>query len=304
MNGRKRLNRLGKITILSLVTLAIVVVMGIIGLMKNKAAGQEESEVSATRVSQLAVSSAQKEKYSDSVLHETILQKKEQERKEALAKKREKQHHEDQQEKAIYLTFDDGPSPASDQLLNILNQYNAKATFFTLGPNIKKYPEAVKRMVDEGYSVGLHGMTHRVREVYASQAAPVNEMVENQRILQEVADIVTNLVRTPYGSVPYLTEEMRDSLHQNGFKLWDWNVDSKDWELKNKRYVTHTINKIEEMERSNKIPVVLLHDKPATIKYLPELLSYLDQKGYKTKKITNELVSLTFPCAGRCRPVS
>ncbi|MGA9288582.1 MAG: polysaccharide deacetylase family protein, partial [Anaerobacillus sp.] len=222
----------------------------------------------------------------------------------ALAQKEEKQHEEDQQEKAIYLTFDDGPSSETNRLLNLLDQYHVKATFFMLGPNIQKYPKAVNRMVDEGFSVGMHGMTHTVQQIYGSTTAPLNEMKEDQSIIEEITGVTSTLVRAPYGSVPYLTEAMRELLHQNEFNIWDWNVDSRDWELKDERFVQESIQKIEHLEESNITPIVLLHDKLATLKHLPKLLTYLQQNGYETKTITNDKAPLTFRCAGRCHSIN
>ncbi|GAB4072692.1 hypothetical protein GCM10028778_04370 [Barrientosiimonas marina] len=280
----------------------LLLLVGFMGINKKEASDQKS--ISSLPAEQLSVSSGEKQDFSNSELHQSIKYKREQERKKAQAKKEEKQHEKDQQEKAIYLTFDDGPSPETSQLLNVLNQYQVKATFFMLGPNIKKHPEVVNRMVDEGFGVGLHGMTHSVQQVYSSTAAPLNEMTKSQRILQKVTGVTSNFVRLPYGSIPYLTEGMRDSLHQNGFNIWDWNVDSKDWKLKDKRFVERTIQEIERLEKANETPVVLLHDKPATIKHLPKLLNYLQREGYKTKNITNEKAALTFRCAGRCHPIN
>ena len=203
--------------------------------------------------------------------------------------------------KVIYLTFDDGPSPEAGKLLDILNKYNAKATFFMLGPNMEKNPDVVKRMVEGDFGIGLHGMTHDVHQIYRSKTAPVIEMTEAQQILNDISDKQSTLVRLPYGSIPYLTEEMRFLLGQKNFEIWDWNVDSEDWEMEEGSFVEQTIDSIEELENAGKTPVVLMHDKPETIQQLPELLSYLQQQGYEAKSLTNELTPLTFKCQGRCR---
>jgi peptidoglycan/xylan/chitin deacetylase (PgdA/CDA1 family) len=97
---------------------------------------------------------------------------------------------------------------------------------------------------------------------------------------------------------------MRYLLDQNDFQVWDWNVDSRDWELKNERYVQHTIREIEKVKQAGETPIVLLHDKQQTVKHLPKLLTYIKSQGYKTKVLTNEMTALTFPCEGRCRTIS
>lgn len=276
----------------------------LIGMNSKEATGQEKPSISSIQAKELQVFNGEKQTLESSELYRSIEVKKENDRKHAQAQKEEKQHEEDQQEKAIYLTFDDGPSSETNRLLNLLDQYHAKATFFMLGPNIRKHPKAVNRMVDEGFSVGMHGMTHSVQQIYGSTTAPLNEMKEDQSIIEELTGVTSNLVRVPYGSVPYLTGAMRELLHQNDFKIWDWNVDSRDWELKDERFVQESIQKIEDLEESNITPIVLLHDKLATIKHLPKLLTYLQQNGYETKIITNEKVPLTFSCAGRCHSIN
>ena len=97
---------------------------------------------------------------------------------------------------------------------------------------------------------------------------------------------------------------MRYVLDQNAFKVWDWNVDSRDWKLKDERYVQHTIQEIQKKKQEGETPIILLHDKQETMKYLPELLSYIKRQGYKTKVLTSDMPPLTFPCEGRCRPIS
>ncbi|MFK3957928.1 polysaccharide deacetylase family protein [Guptibacillus hwajinpoensis] len=304
MKQHRKLNRRGKITAsLILIPLFILPVM-LIGMNSKEATGQEKPSISSIQAEELQVFNGEKQTLESSELYRSIEVKKENDRKHAQAQKEEKQHDEDQQEKAIYLTFDDGPSSETNRLLNLLDQNHAKATFFMLGPNIRKHPKAVNRMVDEGFSVGMHGMTHSVQQIYGSTTAPLNEMKEDQSIIEELTGVTSNLVRVPYGSVPYLTGAMRELLHQNDFKIWDWNVDSRDWELKDERFVQESIQKIEDLEESNITPIVLLHDKLATIKHLPKLLTYLQQNGYETKTITNEKVPLTFSCAGRCHSIN
>lgn len=208
-----------------------------------------------------------------------------------------------QKAKVIYLTFDDGPSSDASKLLDVLNEYDAKATFFMLGPNMERNPEIVKRMVKEDFGVGLHGVTHDAHQIYRSKAAPVNEMTKAQRILDEISGIQSDLVRLPYGSIPYLTEEMRFLLGQKNFEIWDWNVDSQDWEVKDGSFVDQTIDSIMALEKAGRTPVVLMHDKPKTIKQLPKLLKLLKQEGFEFKSLTNELTPLTFKCEGRCRSI-
>lgn len=302
MKQHKHLNRKGKIA-LSIIAVFLLsfFFLRLASIDKTVASGEEIESVSAE---QLSLSFESKKAFSDSDLHQSFQEKERQEKQKAQEKQKEKQRKAEQKEKAIYLTFDDGPSPEAGQLLDILDQYDAKATFFMLGPQMQSSPDIVERMVDEGFGLGLHGITHDKDQIYGSAEAPTEEMSEDQDIVQDVSGVYTELVRLPYGSIPYLTEEMRGSLDQQNFKIWDWNVDSRDWELKDQRFIEHTIQEIESVKQAGETPVVLLHDKPETIRHLPKLLTYLQQEGYQTETVTNKMAPLTFKCEGRCHPIS
>ncbi|WP_010677834.1 polysaccharide deacetylase family protein, partial [Bacillus timonensis] len=100
--------------------------------------------------------------------------------------------------RAVYLTFDDGPHKVSKDILALLDQYDAKATFFMLDNNIKNYPDAVKEMVSKGHSVGLHGVTHDKNKFYQSSKSVVGEMDQTQQTILELTGIETDLIRTPF----------------------------------------------------------------------------------------------------------
>lgn len=203
-------------------------------------------------------------------------------------------------EKVVYLTFDDGPSADVEKLLNTLDKYGAKATFFMLGPHMKERPEAVKRMVEEGFGVGMHGMTHDPRQFYRSKDSALQEMLDDQKILEQITGVKSHMIRSPYGSIPYFLDSYRAAANLHGLKLWDWNIDSRDWELNSPAYVTHVIRSIELKRSAGEVPVVLLHDRGPTIQYLPKLLAYLKQNGYAMKKIDDSQAPFTFQCNDRC----
>ncbi|WP_099159550.1 polysaccharide deacetylase family protein [Virgibacillus ndiopensis] len=300
MKKRRQLNRQGKFLVFVLMTLSLFFIVGLMDSHSEKEAHKKEKAVPSNAAEPLIPTFESKEMFSKSKLNQSIQAKKLKEKEESVAQNREEQRKKDQKDKAIYLTFDDGPTTHTTELLQVLDHYDAKATFFMIGPNIKQHSEVVKRIANQGLGLGLHGISHSVHDIYADKTAPTKEMTEAQQILQEITGIRSKLVRLPYGSVPYLTDDMRYLLYQNGFKIWDWNVDSKDWELGDKRYVKQTIQEIEKLEQADQTPVVLMHDRKKTIRYLPQLLGYLKKNGYQTKKITNEVPALTFTCNGRC----
>ncbi|MGW6162970.1 polysaccharide deacetylase family protein [Bacillus altitudinis] len=191
--------------------------------------------------------------------------------------------------KTVFLTFDDGPSATSNQLLNVLKAHQVKATFFMLGPQIQAHQAAVKRLYQEGHQLGLHGMTHDINRFYQNSESPANEMREAQLILASVTGVYTRLVRTPYGSVPNLTYDQKVRLNQNGFIYWDWTIDSLDWRYKNSQYVPEVLNQLQMFEKNKpwEPKVILMHDQPSTTNYLDSLITQLKARGY-TFAVINE----------------
>jgi peptidoglycan/xylan/chitin deacetylase (PgdA/CDA1 family) len=198
--------------------------------------------------------------------------------------------------KVIYLTFDDGPTATSSQLLNILSKYDAKATFFMVGPNITKYPQVVKRMVKEGQGLGLHSMTHVQNKFYKSPSSALQEMNQTNANLFKVTKLKTSLIRTPYGSKPYFGKSYRDVVLSQGYHLWDWNVDSEDWKYKydSQKIYNSVLKQVNKVHKANVTPIILMHDQKATLKVLPQILEKLKKDGYEFKAITKDMTPVNF----------
>ncbi len=200
------------------------------------------------------------------------------------------------QGRIVYLTFDDGPSATTSQLLDILGKNEVKATFFMLGPNMNRYPSAVKRIEEESHGLALHGMTHRKEKFYASPGAALAEMSADNAVLKKITGSSTTLIRPPYGSKPYFTKSFRDRVLSQGFHLWDWNVDSNDWKYKeNSARIYNTVmEQVHKLQKSNSNPVILMHDQKATLKVLPDVLKTLKKEGYTFEIITKDMEPLNF----------
>ncbi|MBO9130367.1 polysaccharide deacetylase family protein [Bacillus sp. 165] len=179
--------------------------------------------------------------------------------------------------KLVYLTFDDGPNPYTEQLLNILKQNNIKATFFMIGANVPGYEESVKRLVREGHYPGLHSMSHKYAHLYTNGQI-VKEMMEEQKIIKNITGATPHLTRCPYGSMPGLNQGLRDQMSAAGFKEWDWTIDSLDWKLPGQPNAI--INNINTHVRRN-IEVILLHEKEQTVQALPRIIQSLVHRGYE-----------------------
>lgn len=187
--------------------------------------------------------------------------------------------------KTVYLTIDDGPGEVSEKFLDILEDYKIKATFFVLEPQVRHYSEVVCRMASEGHELGGHGVTHNVKKFYASPESAVTEFNLTRDALREVTSQECLLVRTPYGSSPYLSEEQEKVIKEEGYKMWDWNVDSRDWYYRDYKYVQSTIEQVERLSDRGIEPVILIHELETTAKNLPELIENLVSNDYEFKTL-------------------
>jgi peptidoglycan/xylan/chitin deacetylase (PgdA/CDA1 family) len=196
--------------------------------------------------------------------------------------------------KTVYITFDDGPESFSNQFIELLEQFHFKATFFMLDGNIRKYPDSARLMVKMGESVGLHGVSHSRALFYASVDSVLGEMNQDRATLKELIGVDTVLIRTPFGSVPNLTPEEKKAIFDNGYMMWDWNIDSRDWYFKDGRFVDNVIAQLQKRKGKPGPTVILMHEKRETLAYLPRLLAYLSQQHYEGKAIEQTMAPVHF----------
>ena len=191
-------------------------------------------------------------------------------------------------EKVLYLTFDDGPSEYTQELLDILAKHHMKATFFMLDAEMKRFPDVVKRMVEEGHAVGVHGVSHEKNIFYSGTLGPLNEMEQANMTLESITGLRTVLARTPYGSKPYLTVKQESELVNHQYILWDWNIDSRDWCYRNSQKTFYNTTKM--VEKTKEEPkVVLFHDMKSAIETMNLFINWMEQRNYTSKAITTDL---------------
>lgn len=138
-------------------------------------------------------------------------------------------------EKVVYLTFDDGPSANTQRVLDILDQYDAKATFFITAQQPDYFP-MIKKVYDEGHTIGLHSYTHEYDQVYASVDAYFDDLEKIGEVAKEQLGFVPCFIRFPGGasnsiskkySVGIMTQLTQQVLDK-GYQYYDWNVSSGD----------------------------------------------------------------------------
>ncbi|MGL4522143.1 MAG: polysaccharide deacetylase family protein [Bacilli bacterium] len=181
--------------------------------------------------------------------------------------------------KIAYLTFDDGPSKYTEQIVDILTENKVGATFFPVGTNVERWPEKIDYIKEHGHYVGLHSMTHDYETLYgdASGKRYIKEMTTLRSNVQSIIGEQGNLIRSPYGSVPGIKQPFVDKIKQNDFKLWDWTIDSNDWRHKNK---PNQIVKDITSQLTQDVEVILVHEREQTVRVLPKIIKELKAKGY------------------------
>lgn len=181
--------------------------------------------------------------------------------------------------KQIALTFDDGPDAYyTPQILDILKQYNIKATFFIIGVRAEAHPEIVHRIFDEGHSIGNHTWDHPL--MTKIQADKVQEEVDKtEEELYKITGVRTAMFRPPYGA---LAPQQVKEISSMGYNIIDWSVDTRDWAKTPTPEIMKFVSK--EVYPGG---IILQHcaggkneDLSNTVKALPEIINLLEKQGY------------------------
>ena len=178
----------------------------------------------------------------------------------------------------VYLTFDDGPSMYTERILDILDQYHVKATFFVTGEEAVSHPERYQDIVERGHTVGMHSYSHKYSDIYASVQNFTKDLKKLQDFLYDTTGIESNLYRFPGGSSNTVStipmKNFCDYLKQEKITYFDWNISSKDASIP-----TLTADEIVENCTENlgkyQNAVILMHDsaeKKTTVEALAPII--------------------------------
>ncbi|MBM7664202.1 polysaccharide deacetylase family sporulation protein PdaB [Solibacillus kalamii] len=180
-------------------------------------------------------------------------------------------------EKVVALTFDDGPHPKyTEQILDLLEQYEANGTFFIVGQLAEKSPELVLRMHESGHEIANHTYTHP----YTKSVSPIMEEVnQTSDTIFSITGTKPNLFRPVEG---YYTDELVKESVKNGYKIvmWSWHQDTEDWKNPGVNKIVKTV--LNGLGNGN---VVLFHDgggnREQTVQALKKILPELKNQGYR-----------------------
>ena len=201
----------------------------------------------------------------------------------------------------IYLTFDDGPSVTSTPyILDILKEEGVKATFFIINYN-ENTEYLVKRIVDEGHTIAIHGYSHDYNQIYQSVDTYMENITKLRDKIKQTTGVDTKITRFPGGSSntvssfnPKIMTTLTQKVVEEGYRYFDWNVSSGDaGGALTSQAVYKNVTENLSHKRSN---VVLMHDfsnNKKTINALRDIIHYGKNNGYNFEKITENTPMVT-----------
>ncbi|WP_051359504.1 polysaccharide deacetylase family protein [Paucisalibacillus globulus] len=170
----------------------------------------------------------------------------------------------------VALTFDDGPSSFTKEIIDILIDSDAGGTFFLVGSNVAKYPENTEYIHKNGYSIGSHSMNH-INFASSGANTQQEELLQSSELIEAITGEDVTLFRPPFGQMNNTTEQLTADLGQ---RIILWNNDPRDWQSRNANKI---IQHIKSTEVSGSI--ILLHETKATLEALPKIIAYLKEQN-------------------------
>lgn len=204
-------------------------------------------------------------------------------------------------EKICYLTFDDGPdSDNTARVLDVLKEYNVKATFFVIYKDYKSERDLYKRIVDEGHTIGVHTASHNYNKIYASVDAYLSDFERISEQIEKTTGVKPEIFRFPGGSInaynAAIYRELIAEMVRRGYTYYDWNASSGDAAasyVSKADIVDNVLNTNKKLSKK----IILMHDgkgHDTTADALPEIIEGLQKQGYKLEALTKEVEPVCF----------
>lgn len=185
-----------------------------------------------------------------------------------------------------YLTFDDGPSGNTDIILQTLQEENVKATFFVVGTDNADNLARMRRIVQEGHTIGMHSYSHSYKKIYASVEAFLKDMYQVFNLIKDTTGVAPTCFRFPGGSInsynKAVYKDIKAEMIRRGFVPYDWNVSSGDASTTKytpEQLTGHVLNGIGSKSRI----IVLMHDsssKENTAQAVRQIIIGIREKGF------------------------
>lgn len=301
--GQKGTARLKKCNV-AMLMISVVILMVLCGLLLNKIYGLNEMVDSLTmqaeKMSQIIEGQREQLAQTEELekrIEELLADNEDKEqsgKKDVISGVQETEEPEITAAHKVYLTFDDGPSIYTQDILDILDKYDVKATFFVLGKENDSAREAMKRIVEEGHTLAMHSYTHKYADIYASVENFAEDFAKIQNYIYDVTGVKSTVYRFPGGSSnsvsPLDIEVFAKYLDEQGVRYFDWNISSGDggsYVFPVETLLENCTSKISSYETS----VILMHDsagKKTTVEALPSIIeTILDMEDTVILPITD-----------------
>jgi len=192
--------------------------------------------------------------------------------------------------KIVYLTFDDGPTKYTPEILDILEKYDILATFFVVGN--RDHTHVMSDIVERGHSIGLHSYNHDFGQIYGSVDAFIKDLEKIDEIVYDQTGVRSDIMRFPGGSsvkkgaAKTIMPRLKEEVAKRGYQFFDWNCDSRD--KMGVKEASVALTKIKSASKdAGDVIIVLMHDtEKITVQYLPGVIEHFKRLGYDFLPLT------------------
>ncbi len=204
------------------------------------------------------------------------------------------------QDKVCYLTFDDGPTAVTQEILDTLQEEGVKATFFVTGENAEQNPDILRAAADAGHSIGVHTYSHEYEEIYADVDSFLEDFHKMYTLIGDITGSFPTIFRFPGGSINVYNQsfytEIVAEMTRRGFVFFDWNASAEDavqGGLSAQTVENNVLSSASGRERA----IVLMHDSRysgTTADALPNIIEELSRQGYSFAPLTSQVQPIAF----------
>ena len=204
------------------------------------------------------------------------------------------------EQNTVYLTFDDGPSDRTPEVLKILKKQDVKATFFVVGRTDEVSKQRMRDIVADGHTLAMHAYQHNYKKIYSSVEAYLEDAYKLFNLIRETTGETPTIFRMPGGSINSynydIYQEILAEMLRRGFVPYDWNVSNGDATGNKLTVEEMTANTVNGSLKTNRA-IVLMHDaqsKVTTVKALDPAITQLKEAGYVFERLTPEVRPVLF----------
>lgn len=202
--------------------------------------------------------------------------------------------------KVCYLTFDDGPSARTPEVLEILERYGVKATFFVVGKDTEQSRQWLRDIAAAGHTIGVHSYTHTYRKIYATVEDYLDDFAKEYNLILETTGTAPQIFRFPGGSINayngHIYQEIVAEMTRRGFVYFDWNRSNGDAVKNSPAATTLAQNALDRLGASSRV-ILLMHDSKGhanTVAALPAIIEGYQNAGYTLEALTPEVRPIVY----------